>query len=170
MFNNLSIKSRLAFVISMLSLLLIGVGSLGLYGINKSNESLRGVYQDRAVPLGDLALIVDRMQRIRLNTAMASYGRDIEFAKQRKELTNQRDAEITATWQKYLATNLTPEEKTPNSDSICRYREKSSSVGKKPMPRITAIRRFSLMASAGSCGSANADMPPINEVMARKSR
>ncbi|MBA3756018.1 MAG: MCP four helix bundle domain-containing protein, partial [Nitrosomonas sp.] len=112
MLNNMTIKSRLVFVISLLSLLLVGVGGLGLYGINKSNESLKGVYQDRAVPLGDLALIVDRMQRIRLNTAMASYGRDIEIAKQRKDLTNQRDAEITATWQKYLATNLTSIEKT----------------------------------------------------------
>ena len=112
MLNNMTIKSRLVFVIGLLSLLLVSVGSLGLYGINKSNESLRGVYQDRAVPLGDLALIVDRMQRIRLNTAMASYGRDVDVAKQRKYLTNQRDAEITATWQKYLATNLTPAEKT----------------------------------------------------------
>ncbi|WP_370690453.1 Tar ligand binding domain-containing protein, partial [Nitrosomonas sp.] len=37
MFNNMTIKSRLMFVISMLSLLLIGIGSLGLYGINQSN-------------------------------------------------------------------------------------------------------------------------------------
>ena len=44
MLNNMTIKSRLVFVIGLLSLLLVGVGGLGLYGINKSNESLRGVY------------------------------------------------------------------------------------------------------------------------------
>ncbi|SFF30851.1 methyl-accepting chemotaxis protein, partial [Nitrosomonas sp. Nm166] len=112
MFNNVSIKSRLMFVISLLSVLLIGVGGLGIYGLNQTNDSFKGVYEDRAVPLGDLALIVDRMQRIRLNTALASYSRNAEIVKQRKELTSQRDAEITATWQKYLATNLTSIEKT----------------------------------------------------------
>jgi methyl-accepting chemotaxis protein len=112
MFHNMTIKSRLVFVISLLSLLLIGVGGLGIHGLNQTNDAFRGVYQDRAVPLGDLALIVDRMQRIRLNTATASYGRDVEMAKQRKDLTSQRDAEVNATWQKYLATNLTPTEKT----------------------------------------------------------
>jgi len=112
MFNNMTIKSRLILVIGMLSVLLIGVGGLGLNGLSQTNDAFRGVYQDRAVPLGDLALIVDRMQRIRLNTAMASYGRNVETAKQGKELTSQRDAEMTTTWQKYLATNLTPTEKT----------------------------------------------------------
>ena len=31
MFNNMTIKSRLVLVIGMLSILLIGVGSLGIY-------------------------------------------------------------------------------------------------------------------------------------------
>lgn len=32
MFHNMTIKSRLIFVIGLLSVLLIGIGSLGLYG------------------------------------------------------------------------------------------------------------------------------------------
>ena len=50
MFNNMTIKSRLIFVIGMLSLLLVGVGSLGLFGINQSNAGLKSVYEDRTVP------------------------------------------------------------------------------------------------------------------------
>ena len=112
MLNNMTIKSRLTFVIGLLSMLLIGVGSLGIYGLNQTNDAFRSTYEDRAVPLGDLALIVDRMQRIRLNTTVSAYARKPEEVKARQALNDQRDAEIATTWQKYLATNLTPIEKT----------------------------------------------------------
>jgi methyl-accepting chemotaxis protein len=110
MFNNMTIKSRLVAVISLLSILLIGVGSLGVYGLNQTNDSFRGVYEDRAVPLGDLGLVLDRMQRVRLNAAMSAYGRNAEVVKERQALNEQRDAETNSTWQKYVATNLTAEE------------------------------------------------------------
>jgi len=112
MLNNMTIKSRLTFVIGLLSMLLIGVGSLGIYGLNQTNDAFRSTYEDRAVPLGDLALIVDRMQRIRLNATVSAYARKPEEVKARQALNDQRDAEIAATWQKYLATSLTPIEKT----------------------------------------------------------
>mgnify|MGYP001588536867 CR=1 FL=1 len=112
MFNNMTIKSRLVFVIGILSLLLAGIGGLGLWEINKSNNSLKMVYEDRAVPLADLGLVLDRMQRIRLNATMSAYGRNAEIAKERKALNDQRDAEIATTWQKFLGTNMVPEEKT----------------------------------------------------------
>ncbi len=110
MLNNMTIKSRLVFVISLLSVLLIGVGALGIYGLNQTNDSFKGVYEDRAVPLGDLALILDRVQRVRLNTTMSAYGRNPDIVKERHALNIQRDGEIESTWQKYMATNLTPEE------------------------------------------------------------
>ena len=56
----MTIKSRLILVIGMLSVLLIGVGSLGVYGLNQTNGSFKGVYEDRAVPLGDLGLVLFR--------------------------------------------------------------------------------------------------------------
>ena len=112
MFNNMTIKSRLVLVIGMLSILLIGVGSLGIYGLNQTNDSFRGVYEDRAVPLGDLGFVLDRMQRIRLNTVMASYAEDSSITKERKSLSDQSSAEVVTTWQKYMATTLTPAEST----------------------------------------------------------
>lgn len=110
MFNNMTIKSRLVFVIGLLSLLLVGVGGLGVYGLNQTNDSFRGVYEDRAIPLGDLGLVLDRMQRTRLNAVMSAYARNPEVVKERQSMNDQRDAEIAKTWQKYMATNLTPEE------------------------------------------------------------
>ena len=112
MLQNLTIKSRLVFVISLLSLLLVGVGSLGVYGLNQTNSAFKSVYEDRTIPLGDLGLIVDRMQRVRLNAAISAYGRNAELVKERQTMTDQRDAEIANFWQKFTATNLTPEEAT----------------------------------------------------------
>lgn len=110
MLKNMTIKSKLALVIGMLSVLLVGVGALGLYGIDQSNDGLKTVYEDRTVVLGDLSLILDRMHRVRLNAVMAANIQDVTVAKQRVAMTVERDAEINATWQKFMGTILTPEE------------------------------------------------------------
>ena len=108
----MTVKTELILVLGLLSVLLVGIGSLGIYGLDKTKDSLKGVYEDRTVPLGDLGMIVDRMQRIRLNTAMSAYSRDADIVKERQALNDQRDAEIANLWQKFIATNLIPEEVT----------------------------------------------------------
>jgi methyl-accepting chemotaxis protein len=110
MLNNMTIKSRLMVVVSLLSLLLIGVGGLGLYGISQSNQNLKTVYEDRTVVAIDLSSILDRIQRVRLNAIMAANLRNESVARERTELTAQRDMEINAAWQRFVATFLTPEE------------------------------------------------------------
>ncbi|WMJ09100.1 methyl-accepting chemotaxis protein [Nitrosomonas sp. sh817] len=110
MFNNMTIKSRLVLVIGILSVLLAGVGGLGLYGIDQSNGNLKTVYEDRTVVLGDLNTVLDRVHRVRLNAVMAANMKDVSIAKQRTAMTAERDAEIEATWQKFMNTILTPEE------------------------------------------------------------
>src|SRR3569832_1099154 len=57
MLANLSIKSRLVFVIGFLSVLLVGIGILGLTSLNSTNGALKSVYEDRTVALGQLARI-----------------------------------------------------------------------------------------------------------------
>ncbi len=110
MLNNMTIKSQLMLVIGMLSLLLIGVGSFGVHGLSQTNDSFKSVYEDRTVPLGDLSMVLDRMQRVRLNTAMSAYGRSEDIVKERTAMTRQRDAELSDLWKKYMTTNLTAEE------------------------------------------------------------
>ena len=106
MFKNLTIKSRVILVVGLLSLLLVSVGILGISGLSQSNDAFKG-----AIPLGDLGLILDRMQRARLNAVVSAYGRSGEIVKQRQALNAQRDVEIAETWQKYLTNKLTDEEK-----------------------------------------------------------
>ncbi|MFP5505483.1 MAG: methyl-accepting chemotaxis protein [Gammaproteobacteria bacterium] len=54
MLNNLTIKTRLIFVIAFLSVLLVVIGGIGLTSLNATNASLRSVYQDRLVAMGNL--------------------------------------------------------------------------------------------------------------------
>ena len=84
MFNNMTIKSRVALVVGLLSLLLVGVGILGISGLGQTNHAFKG-----AIPLGDLGLILDRMQRARLNAVISAYGRNVEVVKQRQLLNEQ---------------------------------------------------------------------------------
>ena len=110
MFNNMTIKSRLVFVTCFISFVLIGVSGLGILGMSQTNGSFEIVYKERAVALGDLAVVLDRMQRIRLNGVISSSSKNIEVAKQRLALNDQLDADIAKAWSTYSTTATVPEE------------------------------------------------------------
>ncbi|MCL5060394.1 MAG: Tar ligand binding domain-containing protein [Candidatus Thermoplasmatota archaeon] len=65
MLKNLSIKARLVFVIGLLSVLLIGIGVMGLASLSATNASLKTVYEDRVVALGQLERISARWPAFR---------------------------------------------------------------------------------------------------------
>lgn len=47
----MKISTRITILISILSILLIGLGAIGILGIEKSNDALKTVYEDRVVAL-----------------------------------------------------------------------------------------------------------------------
>ncbi len=112
MFTKTTIKFRLMLVIGVLSALMVMIGGVGIYGFNQSNLGLKTVYEDRAVPMGELGVVIDRMQRTRLNAIIAAYSKNPEIVKERSRMTQQREQEIDETWKKYTATTMTPEEKS----------------------------------------------------------
>ena len=62
--NNLKISTRLVILIGVLSVLLVGIGAMGLWGIGKSNEALKKVHDEAMLP----ALMADDVvQRILQN-------------------------------------------------------------------------------------------------------
>ena len=67
--NNFKISTRLIILISLLSALLIAIGSMGLFGINQSNAALKTVYEDRTVPMGQIAEIQSNLLEDRLAVA-----------------------------------------------------------------------------------------------------
>jgi len=110
MFNNMTIKSRLMLVIGMLSVLLVSIGGLGIYGINQSNDGLQAVYEDRTVPAVDLGTINDHWQVIRLNAVIAANSNDTAVAQASAANTAERDVEIQKIWSAFMLTTLTTEE------------------------------------------------------------
>ncbi len=107
--KNLSIRTRLISVIGLLSVLLIVIGSYGLWGMSRSNEGLRTVYEDRTVALGQLTTILRNLQNNRL--AVANGIMEPENALKYADEMDGNIAIITKTWDGYMATYLTPEEK-----------------------------------------------------------
>ncbi|HRQ05203.1 MAG TPA: methyl-accepting chemotaxis protein [Nitrosomonas halophila] len=112
MLQNMTIKSRLVLIIGVLSLLLIGIGAMGLYGLYQSNAKLETVYEDRTVTLSDLSHVLDSLQQIRLHAVMAANLRSMEIARQRAASVVEADAEVNQRWQKFSSTYLTSEEQS----------------------------------------------------------
>jgi len=110
--NHLKTSTRLTLLIGLLSLLTLGVGLTGLWGMRSSNDGLKTVYEDRAVPLGQIAAI----QRLQLGNQLL-LGRTLldPTAEQAALSVAGIEANMGAigkTWSAYMATKLTPEEET----------------------------------------------------------
>ena len=116
MLNNMKISTRLMLLLATLLVLAIVVGGMGLFGMSKANEGLRTVYEDRTVPLMDLGLAIDMINRIRTNAVVAASAPNPEVAAKANADTLELDSEIGELWKKYLATTLTPEEKQLTDD------------------------------------------------------
>jgi methyl-accepting chemotaxis protein-1 (serine sensor receptor) len=108
--NQLKISTRLGILIGVLSALLLAIGALGLFGINRSNNSLKTVYEDRVVALDQLGEVSYLLQRNRvLVMDMLVQPEPANLEKRNKELRGNIQ-KVNATWDAYMATYLTPDE------------------------------------------------------------
>ena len=137
LFKNFTIKSRLTFLIGLLSLLMMVIGGMGLRGMSKTNEGLRSVYKDRTVTMG-LMFNISELQRENLMLiASALVNPNPEVIQQNATELDQNIAEITKLWNAYLANHLTPEEKILADD----FTENSTRFVRKGLkPAMEALR------------------------------
>ncbi|CAA7612332.1 Methyl-accepting chemotaxis protein [Candidatus Terasakiella magnetica] len=108
-----SITGRLIAILVLL-LLLAGFSVVtALDGMGDSNDALRAVYEDRTVPAGQLADIVDRMRyNVQLSQQMLiDLGEDPGKISGLAGRIRANASHITAVWQAYRAAKLTDEEK-----------------------------------------------------------
>ena len=108
--NQFRISTRLFMLIGVMSLLLIALGSIGLFGIARSNDALRSVYEDRTVPMNQLGSIgrFNLRNQLAVTQALASQAPDVVTKN-----TDEIEANLAASaklWKAYVATSLTPEE------------------------------------------------------------
>ncbi|MES2756071.1 MAG: methyl-accepting chemotaxis protein [Pseudomonadota bacterium] len=136
MIKNLTIKTRLAFVIGLLCLISLSIGLLGLRGLGQTNDALKTVYNDRLVAVGQLdeALALIQQNQNTLSRAVTGAPEDLSAAADEVE---QRIQAITAIWDQYMSTFLTPQEKALAA-TFAESRKKFVAEGLKPT--VAALR------------------------------
>ena len=116
MLTNLSIKSRLIFVIGFLSVLLLGIGGLGLTSLNATNNAMKTVYEDRVVALGKLERITSLININQIivgesvSGQLSAFPDDVAVVDKRVVELKNGISEIDTLWKAYIATHLTAEE------------------------------------------------------------
>ena len=108
--SSLKISTRLIILISLLSLMLIGIGTLGLVGINMSNNALKTVYEDRTVAMGQLSDVQHQILLNRLAIANSVLDPTPETLTKSIAYIETNIVTIQKTWDAYMATTLTAEE------------------------------------------------------------
>ncbi len=108
--NNLKISTRLTLLIGIFSIMLVVIGSLGLYGISQSNAALHTVYEDRTVPAAQLGDIRYLQMDGRLHLNIATTTPTPEVIAERAARIEKDTARIGKLWDAYMATKLTDEE------------------------------------------------------------
>jgi len=141
-FKNLTIKNRLTFVIGLLSILMLMIGSMGLLGMSKSNEGLRTVYEDRTIPMAQLASLQKLLLINREHITASLLNPTPEIIQEDTAEVEQNFKEVDKTWDAYMSTYLTPEEKIL-ADKFAEDRNHFVVEGLKPS--IEALRANDLV-------------------------
>ncbi|MDP2029783.1 MAG: methyl-accepting chemotaxis protein [Thiobacillus sp.] len=117
MLKNLSIKSRLFFVIGFMSALLVVIGTIGLTSLGATNNALKSVYEENVIVLGKLERVsaLINTNQIIIGEAIAgqltAFPEDVATVDKSMVEVKAWITEIDTIWKSYLATNLTAEEK-----------------------------------------------------------
>ncbi len=109
--RNWKLKTRLAALAGVLTMLVAMVGAAGIYGASSIEQALRSVYEDRTVPIGQLGEVRDKMLRNQLAIATALLHPTAEETQKQLKLVEANADAITRQWDAYMATYLTPDEK-----------------------------------------------------------
>ncbi len=108
--NNLKVSTRLTLLIGVLIATLVLIGSIGLFGMGRTQESLKSIYEDRTVPAAQLGEIKSLMLLNRLSLNIALLTPTPEVIKERSAKVEANVAAISKLWEAYMATTLTVEE------------------------------------------------------------
>ncbi|MBF0590531.1 MAG: Tar ligand binding domain-containing protein [Nitrospirae bacterium] len=132
MFKNLKIGVRLYMLVAFMAILVIGVGLLGINELKKANDVIRSVYDDRLVPLGQIAEIARLNFRNRIEILGAIQDPRTEVISRRTAQIAENVKTVGDIWKAYMASALSPEEKVI-SDKFASERARLMEEGFKPV-------------------------------------
>ena len=130
MLKDISIKSRLIFLIALLSLMMITIGTSGIYGLGSVNDSLKTVYDDRTVAMGQLDQVIRLINRNQMIVAKSLTADPAQLGKE-MDAIDKNIIEANKIWSEYMATYLTVEEKKI-AEQFCIARKVFLEEGLKP--------------------------------------
>ncbi|MFZ6751138.1 methyl-accepting chemotaxis protein [Undibacterium sp. Ren11W] len=130
MLKDLTIKVRLIFMISLLTLMTILIGGVGIFGLGSINNSLKTVYDDRLVAVGQLDQVIRYIMLNQLTVARSLAG-DPAKINQEMDTVDKNILAASKVWAEYMATYLTPEEKKL-ADQFSQARKEFLEEGLKP--------------------------------------
>jgi methyl-accepting chemotaxis protein-1 (serine sensor receptor) len=107
--NKLKISTRLAIQIGIFSFLLLIVGVMGSFGLSHTNDSLRTVYEDRVIRLGQLDELSRLVDRNLVLVMDAQLNPDNVDTRNKEFLINLE--RISTIWTAYTSSKLSTEEK-----------------------------------------------------------
>jgi methyl-accepting chemotaxis protein len=136
MFSNLTIKSRLIFVIGFLAMQLVVGALIGITALAFANHSTKTIYDDRLVAMGQLDQIVRLLDANQLTIAKAVTADSGAVGKGLDDVEANIQT-VSMVWGKYMANHQTPEEKTL-ADQFATARTQFIADGLKPA--IAAMR------------------------------
>ncbi|MGZ8289845.1 MAG: methyl-accepting chemotaxis protein [Telluria sp.] len=136
MLKNVMIRTRLVVIVAFLLLAAVAIGVGGLASLNSVNASLKTVYEDRLVAVGQLDRVVRLANRHQLVLAKALTGNPASFGTLMNGVEKDM-AEADAFWAKYSATAMSPSEKQIAAD-LQEKRTRFLAEGVKPA--IAALR------------------------------
>jgi methyl-accepting chemotaxis protein-1 (serine sensor receptor) len=109
--NLFTIRSRLIFIFVLLSMLTLVMVALGLFGMSRTNEGLRIVYEDRTVPMGQFGRLERLVMDNRVQLSLALLNPAPEVIKRQTELVEKHLEQAGEIWVGYTSMTLSPEEK-----------------------------------------------------------
>ncbi|HEY8095861.1 MAG TPA: Tar ligand binding domain-containing protein, partial [Methylobacter sp.] len=135
--ENISIKARLLMVIAIMSVLLLAVGGMGLFGMSKDSEGLRTVHNDRMLPSNQIFQVQKLLLTSRLRITAGLVNPTPELDQKNLAEVEQNIADISRIWNEYVNNSSNKDEKTL-ADKVSDDRNRFVTEGLQPA--ISALR------------------------------
>ncbi len=136
--NQLKISTRLAILIGVMGILLVLVGSIGLYGTRNGGQALEKVYHDSTVPLSQLGELAYVSLYNRWEFVVALVEPITSRKRQSIDTIEKNLVDMDKTWAAYMSSPMTAEE-----DRLARsFQEKHNRYVQEGIkPALEALRQ-----------------------------
>lgn len=135
--KNTSLKARLLMVIAIMSILLLIIGGMGIFGMKKDSESLQMVHNHHMLPLNQISRIQQLMLINQLHLAASLFNPTPELIRKNTVEVEQNILSITKILDTYLEAPFSPNEKV----QVVKFEDdKNRFVMEGLQPAISALR------------------------------